>query len=158
MIFLQGGAVLTSHLLCIYVKTWVKDLWWEPWLLLTLQPSCWSPWPLSALWIHHWEARNIKQDPGQRPSHDMWLHNQHGKSPELLPQEWVRMYTWQSLLRFLFWPKALSVRVQVFCGQGARNSQHILRKAKPFSGSAGSFITYQCPMEHLQRHILLSDL
>lgn len=143
--------------LCTHVKAWVKDLWWawclskpSPWWsshLLPLTPACCLGSSLTS-----WKSL-FRQDLWPRPGHATWLHHQCG-------QEWVWMCTGQSLLHFLFWPKAPTVRVQVLCGQRARSSQHILGRANQFSGSARavSLITYHCPTERSQRHVLLGDL
>lgn len=125
---------------------------------LVLLPSASSSLP--ALWAHHWEARNL---------HSSKTYDKDPATPRGFPISMVGAQSYflrngyactRGKASSISYSKALTVRVQMFCGQRASSSQHILRRASPFLGSAiaGSLITYQCPMEHLQRRTLLSDL
>lgn len=142
---------------------WVKDQWWaRPGWFSYPKPSCRTSHllPPHSCLLSGLITEKLEMSIQARPITKTQLHHQCGRSPELFPQEWVWICTGQSLLHFLLWPKALTGRVQVLCGQRARSSQHILRRANLFSGSAitDSLIIYHCPTEHLQRHVLLSDL
>lgn len=159
LLFLQGSAVLTSHSLCIHVKAWVKDLWWA-WLPLTLQakplvllPPAPSPW--HTLWVHHWGTRNLYSS----KAYDKDPAMPYGFTISVVRNGYECALGKASSVSYSHQKLSLGLcRCSVVKEQEAANTSPKKQIHSRAQEQAGSLIIYYCPKEHLQRHVLLSDL